>query len=171
MTIEVRLLDELARRDSFDCGVPSLDDWLKHQAGQAQRKRLASVWIATATEDPSRVLGFYSLAPWQITFQDCPPALRKRLPRYPIHGTLIARLAVASSEQGQGLGSVLLVDALRRIWKASESVPVQAAIVHALDDGAAEFYRLHGFLAFPENPRNRFLPMKTVADLFEAGSE
>ena len=166
MRIDIRPLDERAGRSGFDSGAASLDEWLERQAGQAQRKRLASVWVASPPDDPTRVLGYYCLAPWQIAFEDCPDALRKRLPRYPIHVTLLARLAVATSVQGQGLGGVLIADALKRTWKASENVPVQGVVVHAMDDRAAAFYRHHGFLAFPNESLHLFLPMKSVAALF-----
>ena len=168
MTIDVRPLDERADRANFSCGVGSLDEWLERQAGQAVRRRLASVWVAFPRDDLARVLGYYSLAPWQIAFENCPDALRKRLPRYPLHVTLIARLAVASSAQGEGLGGVLLTDALKRAWSASEIVPVQGVIVHAKDDRAAAFYRHHGFLDFPEEALHLFLPMKSIAALFSA---
>ena len=56
--ILVRRLDGQARRDLFDCGEPALDDWLRRQAGQAESKRLASVWIAFTEDEPSRVLGY-----------------------------------------------------------------------------------------------------------------
>jgi GNAT superfamily N-acetyltransferase len=161
----VRRLDETANRAAFDSGVPALDDWLRNQAGQAERKRLASVWIATPAGDPARILGYYSLAPWQIAFEDGPPILRKRLPRYPLAVTLLARLAVARSAQGRGLGGELLVDALLRSYEASETVPVQAVVVHAKDASVAGWYARHGFLPFPDRPLHLFMPMATVAAL------
>jgi GNAT superfamily N-acetyltransferase len=166
MKIEIRSLDDRADRNDFDSGAPALDEWLERQAGQAQRKRLATVWIASPPDDPARILGYYSLAPWQIAFEECPDALRKRLPRYPIHVTLLARLAIATSAQGRGLGGVLLTDALKRTWQASKTVPVQGVIVHAMDDRAATFYRHHGFLTFPKDALHLFLPMGSVAALF-----
>jgi GNAT superfamily N-acetyltransferase len=167
MTVAIRVLDAQADRANFDCGVPLLNEWLQHQAGQAQRKRLASVWIAVSPAQPNRVLGYYSLAPWQIAFEGCPESLRKRLPRYPVHVSLIARLAVDREHQGKGLGGVLLADALKRTWLASEAVPVQAVLVHAKDDRAAQFYRNHGFIPFPHEPHHLYLPMQSVSRLFE----
>jgi GNAT superfamily N-acetyltransferase len=165
LKLVVRRLDDEADRDRFDCGVPVLNDWLKHQAGQAERKRLASVWIATTADDPATLVGYYSLAPWQIAFEECPPALRKKLPRYPVAVTLLARLAVARTAQGQGVGAELLVDGLLRAHAASEAVPVQAVVVHAKDDAAATWYRRHGFLAFADRPHHLFLAMETIASL------
>ncbi len=166
MRIVIRSLDGRADRTGFRSGVPALDEWLERQAGQAQQKRLASVWIASPPDQPELVLGFYSLAPWQIAFEDCPGELRKRLPRYPIQVSLIARLAVAIGHQGKGLGGILLLDGLKRAWIAGETLPVQAVLVHAKDDRAAEFYRRYGFKPFPNRPLHLYLPMGTVEALF-----
>jgi GNAT superfamily N-acetyltransferase len=163
VNVHVRSLDDQADRDGFDCGVDALDDWLRNQAGQAQRKRLASVWIASPVEDPARVVGYYSLAPWQVAFERCPAALRKRLPHYPLAVSLIARLAVTRQWQGQGWGGFLLVDALDRARRASDLVPVQAVVVHAKDERVAALYERYGFVPFPAQPLHLYLPMESVA--------
>ena len=166
MTLVIRALDESADRTEFDCGVPILNEWLRRQAGQAQRKRLSSVWIAATPDAPRRVCGYYSLAPWQIAFDDCPEPLRKRLPAYPVHVSLVARLAVDRGHQGKGLGGVLLADAMKRAWQAGKAVPVQAVVVHAKDAHAAAFYRAHGCIPFPHEPHHLYLPMPSMERLF-----
>jgi GNAT superfamily N-acetyltransferase len=160
--VSIRTLDDEADRGGFRSGVEALDLWLHQQAGQAVRKRLASVWIASREGQPEIVVGYYSLAPWQVAFQRCPEELKRRLPEYSIPMTLIARLAVAAEHQGQGLGGILLVDALNRAWSASKLVPVQAVLAHAKDERAAGFYRHHGFLPFPNERFHLFLPMESV---------
>jgi GNAT superfamily N-acetyltransferase len=77
----------------------------------------------------------------------------------------MARLAVDKGLQGKGLGGVLLADAMKRVWTASEAVPVQAVVVRAKDDRASRFYRSHGFIPFPHEPLHLYLPMKTVSRL------
>ncbi len=168
MDIRIRAMDDAADRAGFTCGVEALDAWLRQQAGQAQRRRLASVWIASPAAHPERIAGYYSLAPWQVAFEDCPEDLRRGLPRYPIPVILIARLAVASDRQGKGLGGILLVDALQRAGAASGLVPVQAVLVHAKDERAAGFYAHYGFQRFPRQRFVLFLPMATAARLASA---
>jgi GNAT superfamily N-acetyltransferase len=164
----VRRLDDAANRGAFDSGVAALDEWLRNQAGQAERKRLASVWIATTAEDQATILAYYSLAPWQIAFEECPSTIRKRLPRYPIAVTLLARLAVARSAQGRGVGAEVLVDALLRSHRASQTVPVQAVVVHAKDARVADWYSRHGFVPFPDRPLHLFISMATISALKSA---
>ena len=162
MNISIRRLDPRADRESFRSGVPSLDDWLSQHATQAERKHLASVWIASTPGDLSQVLGYYSLAPWQVSFDECPAPLRRRLPRYPLAVSLIARLAVAKNQQGNGLGSALLADALLRIRGAGETIPVQAVVVHAKDDRVAGWYRRFGFAPFPDQALFLYLPISGI---------
>ena len=163
MKLVVRALDDGVDRSAFACGTDALDGWLRHQAGQAQRKRLASVWIATPEDRPVEIVGYYSLAPMQVAFEDAPPSLRRKLPRYPISVSLLARLAIDRRWQRQGFGGVLLFDALSRCLRASEAVPTQAVVVHAKDEAAAAYYERFGFQRFPGRPRHLFLPMASVA--------
>ena len=138
---------------------------------QSVKKRLASVWIASPKENPETIAGYYSLAPWQIAFDSYPEKLRKKLPEYPIHVTLLARLAVANSFQGHGLGGILLINALRRAWHAAQAVPVQAILVHAKDERAAQFYQRYGLQSLPNEPLHLFMPMASVRQLLEARVE
>ena len=43
----------------FDCGVPELDDWLKHRALQNEASRASRTFVVTAG---GRVVGYYALA-------------------------------------------------------------------------------------------------------------
>jgi ribosomal protein S18 acetylase RimI-like enzyme len=80
---------------------------------------------------------------------------------------LLGRLVVAKSHQGMGLGSILLADALQRIAQASQVMAVYAAVVDALNDQAAGFYRQFGFVPLPSQPLKLFLPMASVAKLVD----
>jgi len=82
---------------------------------------------------------------------------------------LIGRLAVDERCQGSGLGKLLLVDALRKIARAAETVAAAAVVQGAIDDDAKAFYVQYGFLALQDDPRHLFLPMATVRQLLEAG--
>jgi ribosomal protein S18 acetylase RimI-like enzyme len=75
----------------------------------------------------------------------------------------MGRLAVDRQFKGQGLGAVLLADALTRAL--SSDIAAFALIVDAKDDAAPAFYRHHGFTAFADNPRTLFLPLATVKAL------
>ena len=89
------------------------------------------------------------------------PQLIKKLPRYPVvPGALLGRLAVARTQQGLGLGGVLLADALKRSARAE--MGVFAMVVDAENEAAQRFYEHHGFTHLPGASRRLFLPIDTA---------
>lgn len=74
---------------------------------------------------------------------------------------LIARLAVDKRYAKQGFGEWLLIDALRRLLDASETVGFPLVVVDA-KDGVANFYERFGFTAFQDMPNKLFM---TIADI------
>jgi len=150
-------------RKSFDCGERSLNQYL--YANQDIRRRINRVFAASPPDAPWQVIGYYSLSAGSLDATDLPEEFRRRLPGYPVPVVLLGRLAVAESHQGKGLGSILLADALQRIAQASQVMAVYAAIVDALNDRAAEFYRQFGFIPLPSQPLKLFLPLDSVTTL------
>ncbi len=80
-----------------------------------------------------------------------PAAQAKRLPHYPVPVALIGRLAVDRRYAGQGLGSMLLADAIDRVAFASQTLAVYAVVVDAKNDQARRFYERFGFVMLPES--------------------
>ena len=111
-------------------------------------------------------LPHYTLCATAILVQDLPPELVRKLPRYPlIPATLLGRLAVDSRYQGQGLGTFLLLDALRR--SLMSEIASYAVVVDAIDAKASVFYQHHQFIPFPNQPQRLYLPMATLSSMFE----
>jgi len=153
-------------RAAFSCGIPALDQYLKLQAGQDSRKHVAAVFLLLSQDD--RIAGFYTLSSCVLKGDDLPQRLLKklRLPRYPQPpATLIGRLSVDLSFRGQGLGELLLIDALKRAATASSEVASLGVVVDAKNDTARGFYIRYGFLPFLEAPNRLFLPMGTIEAL------
>ncbi|WP_410526069.1 GNAT family N-acetyltransferase [Rickettsia endosymbiont of Ceutorhynchus obstrictus] len=85
------------------------------------------------------------------------------VPYYPLPGILIGKLAVDMKYQGLGIGSELLIDALKRIYIASKNVfGIYAVIVEAKNDKAKLFYEHFGFINFHNKPKSLYLPIKTI---------
>jgi len=154
-------------RKSFDCGEPALNQYLTRYAGQNIRRHINRVFVASSPDAPQRAIGYYSLSAGSLHATALPEALRRRLPRYPVPVVLLGRLAVAESHQSQGLGSILLADALERVVQASQVMAVYAVVADALNDRVAELYRQFGFIPLPSQPLNLFLPMESVATVFD----
>lgn len=157
-------------RAAFACGVDSLDQYLKRQASQDQKRDVARAYVLTdVTEGARTIYGYYTLSSSAVDLTALPEPLRKGLPGYPlVPVVLLGRLAVDQRFKGQGIGKVLLADALARALEVSVQVAVWAVIVDALDEGAAEFYRHFGFLPLPGTPRTLVLPVTTLR-LLEKG--
>jgi GNAT superfamily N-acetyltransferase len=92
-----------ARRE-FDCGNAALNDYLARYARQNHRTAVSKTFVAVAEDEPARILGYYSLSAGELEFDRVPHELTERLPRYPLPVVRLARLAVARSLQGCGLG-------------------------------------------------------------------
>ena len=154
-------------RAGFLCGNPSLDRYLKEQASQDLRRSCAAPFVLVPEAGSETILGYYTLSSDGIDAGDLPGGFSKMLPRYPlIPATLLGRLGVDQRHRGQGIGEFLLMDALHRALIQGAEIATAAVVVEAIDERAAAFYRHFEFVAFPSIPKRRFLPMKSVAQLF-----
>ena len=112
-----------------------------------------------------KIAGYYSLSAASFEKDELPSALAKRLPHYPVPAAVLGRLAIDRDQQGRGLGETLLLDAIRRVVRASTTIAVYATIVDAKNERAQAFYERYGFRAFASEPRRLFLPLETFEKL------
>jgi ribosomal protein S18 acetylase RimI-like enzyme len=159
-------------RNGFDCGVEALDIWLRQTALQHQGKGISRTFVAIPadasvvrswapagyTVAPTSILGFYALTSAFVLTGDLPAKQAKRYPRQ-IPVTRLGRLAVRSHMQGQGLGQMLLADAVNRTRMAAQAVGSAGLFVDAKDETAARFYRRYGFIACADQPLKLFLSL------------
>ena len=156
-------------RAGFTCESEPLERYLKQQANQDLRKDLSVTYVLVPTNARNRIAGYYTVSAESIPADDLPSELVKklRLPHYKtIPATLVGRLARDLSYKGQGLGELLLMDALKLAWKISEKIASWAVVVDVKDEKARRFSLDFGFISFVDTPQRLYLPMKTVAQLF-----
>jgi GNAT superfamily N-acetyltransferase len=154
-------------RTTFTCGSESLDRYFQTQASQDVRRKANGVFVLVDPRLDTNVLGYYTLCATALPQGDVPVAARKHVPRYPlVSATLVGRLAVATTRQGQGLGGLLLADAVLRAYVSARSVGSSMLVVDAIDEQAAAFYKANGFARLPESPR-LVLPMRAIGKLVE----
>jgi GNAT superfamily N-acetyltransferase len=161
----IKAVEPLGKHDraAFSCGVVALDDWFRSRAGQDERRNVARVFVAI--DDRFGIVGFYSLSSFTLAIADLPPDHAKRLPRYDrIPAALIGRLARDERVRGEGVGELLLADAVRRVLEAARSLAVFAIVVDAKDEPSAAFYRAFGFSHFPSSPLRLFVPASEAAE-------
>jgi predicted N-acetyltransferase YhbS len=165
--LRLERLDERHEVGGFASGNNELDGWLHRNALAAQHMDSARTFVVT---DGGRVVGYFSLTMASVLRHDAPARLVRGLPGYPIGAVLLARLAVNRSDQGRGLGALLLAEALRKAVAAGEHAAARLVIVDAIDDQAVAFYRRHGFTAAPEQELRLYRRTKDIrASLDAAG--
>jgi hypothetical protein len=161
--LRIESLNDGHDRAAFESGVEPLDRYLRTQASQDVRKRVASCFVLT--NGSVAPLGYYTLAATSVALTDLPASLSKKLPRYPaIPATLMGRLAVDARHRGQRLGELLLFDAFSRALRAE--IATYAFVVDAKDETAAGFYSAYNFLPLTAPGRRMFVPMAEIAKLF-----
>lgn len=133
---------------------------------QFDRRDLGRTFVAAAP-DFAQILGYYTLSSGSVSYEELPNTESRSLPsRIPIPVLHLGRLAVDLSAKGKGLGSFLLLDALRRGLVSGRSVAMRAVEVYAIDDSARAFYRKYGFVELLDDQQHLYLSMKQVAKLF-----
>jgi GNAT superfamily N-acetyltransferase len=154
-------------RERFDCGKDLLTNYLKYQASQDVKRKLAACFVL-ADSNSGRIKGYYTLSNSSIPLSSFPESIRKKLPpSYNlIPTTLLGRLAIDLQDQGKGIGKVLLVDALKRCYEISKELGSFAVVVDPIDSEAIEFYRKYGFILLPDSGK-MFIAIKTLEGLFD----
>jgi GNAT superfamily N-acetyltransferase len=159
-------LNALHHKKQFRCGKQILDHYLHTQAKQDVKRYISACFVLA--DEANNVKGYYTLSSASLERVHLPEEIIRKLPpTYSnLPATLLGRLAVDNLHKGQGLGALLLMDALRRSYDVSiGDVASMAVVVDPLDEDARMFYDRYGFILLPDSGK-MFLPMKTIADLF-----
>jgi GNAT superfamily N-acetyltransferase len=146
----------------FDCGEPSLDDWLRRRALQQNEETGASrTYVVCAGK---RVVGYYARAVGAVVQAHAPGRVRRNMPD-PVPVIIVGRLAVHKDFQGRKIGPALMRDAVLRTLQASAIAGIRAILVHAISERARLFYEDCGFISSPMDPMTLMI---TVADAVKA---
>lgn len=144
----------------FNCGTPVLNLWLKTQAGQAAKKRQSVTFVIT--NDQNVVLGFYALAVRKpFPTESLPPKLAAVFP-IGTNATVLARLAIDVSQQGKGIGGLLLREAMQRVKEMATETGDLLLYVDA-KDGQASFYTKYGFTPLVSDPQTLFIRIADIS--------
>ena len=152
-------------RSRFNCGVGALNNYLKAMASQQAKKDNTRTFVLESDQNPSHIIGFYTLTMTPIDLKTLPEKLQKKH-QSSTSGGLIARLAIDERYKVQGYGKWMLIDALKKLLAASDCVAFPVVIVDA-KDGAKQFYEHFGFQAFQEYENKLFI---TIADIRASSS-
>jgi len=163
-------------RAAFSSGVEQVDNFLQKTASKLVKGGTARVFVMVAPhQNPKDLLGFYSINAHSVDYGDLPNRYRRyALPGGGIPAAFIGMMGVTQAAQGQGIGSLLLADALKGAYLASHRVGTAMVLLDILDCGNPEavtrrqrLYEGFGFQHLASSPLRMFIPMATVAQLQE----
>lgn len=174
--MEIRPLRPQDDRSGFSSGEADLDRFFVKYAGQNQFKHhIGTTYVAA---DGEVIRGYVTVSMAHLEVEDLPERLAKRLPRYPLPVLRLARLAVSTQAQGQGVGSALLL-AVFRIALSQADVAGCVGVVVDAKPQAIEWYARFGFTPMPvqeggsaarPRPIPMFLALNTVRAAMDPGS-
>ncbi len=147
-------------RDSFDCGDPALNDFLRRHARKSHDAGGAKTFLAVA--DSGQILGFYSLSSASVAYARTPSIISKGLARHEVPCFRLARLAVDARAQGLGLGGQLLLAAGRRCLMAAEHVGAVALLIDAKSERVTAWYEQYGAVRLQDAPLSLLLSFSTI---------
>lgn len=165
LRIEVLGRKHRALLADFENQHASLVEYLKRYAlRHAEKDLLARTYLAIdEVGGVARLAGYFSLSTVSVERASVTrlPAL-DRLPRFPIPGVLLARLAVTQRVQGQGLGRYLFEESLGLTLQLAKTGPVafRLFVTDAIDAQASRFYERFGLVRLGEE-----YPCRMVLDL------
>jgi len=148
-------------RGAFSCGIEPLDIYLRRQATQDMKRRISRVFIARYRREEAEIVGYYTLSSLSIDLSALPDNTARKLPKHPMPAALIGRLAVDASAQHQGIGKMLLSNAIKRTLAVSDDIGIYAVVVDAINQNATSFYMRYGFSRLTDTANRLFLPLKS----------
>ena len=150
-------------RQSFDCGDPAMNDFLRRYARQSHEQNASKTFCAIDLATPNRVLGFYTVAPSAVAHEMVPASMTKGMAQHEVSGFKLARIATDIAVAGQGLGGQLLAAvALRCLRIAAEAGDV-LLIIDAKGERAAQWYSSYGAEPLQNRPLTLVMPLATFA--------
>jgi GNAT superfamily N-acetyltransferase len=155
-------LNSSHKKNSFVCEEPSLENYLRKQAGQDIKRQVAACFVLQGAG--GGIKGYYTLSADSVDRTLIPEQLQKKLPYKNLPVTLLGRLARDRNYKGQGIGELLLADALRRAYQASATIASWAVVTDPINDKARSFYECFGFISLESG--RMFIPMQTIKASF-----
>lgn len=161
-------LDRNHDRKGFRCGEQALDMYLVTTARQHAEKGISRTFVAVDEVAPRRVVGYFTLTVAEVDRDLLPVRQKRGMPKGGLPVIKLARLAVDRDFQGQGMGGVLIVEALRRAMSAQVMTGSVAVLVEAKSDRAAAFYEKYGFVRLPDTLRVLCMGFGPIQELLQA---
>jgi GNAT superfamily N-acetyltransferase len=163
----IELLGKQHHRDGFDCGNEALNQFLKQTARQHIQKGVSRTFVLVNTEQPEIIIGFFTLTLCEVHLDQFPAKLLKKYPAQ-VPGVKLARLAVDQAYQRQGIGEVLMIEAMQRALIIADNAGGIGLFVDAKDESAKTYYSRYGFVSLEDTSLVLFLPLSVIQQMLES---
>lgn len=148
-----------------------VDNYFKRTANKLAKADNARIWVLTGQDD--QVIGFHAINAHAVDYADLPERFSRTRPGHGmIPAAYISMIGVDRRQSGKGYGGVLLIDALRRIVRASDALGLAVVMLDVLDDGQPAqvqrrltLYTGYGFTPLVSKPLRLFMPIATARTL------
>ena len=162
----IELLDKTHNRTDFNCSNEYLNQYLRQTARQHNQKGISRTFVLadTASEKMKVIIGFFTLSLCEVCSAKLPPSLAKKYP-LTVPGVKLARLAVDINWQSQGIGKILIIEAMKRAVIIADNAGVIGLFVDAKDDRAKQYYTRYGFISLKDNLLEMFLSLATIRQI------
>ena len=156
----IEQLEKRHKRKDFSSGVEAVDDWLKKSARQAQSKQLSITRVLL--KKPDTIAGYYTLAMGQVSFDELPHQIARKLPKTLVPIITLAWLGIEKNYQGKSFGERLLAQALSDCHQTGQIMPFVAVILDCININAKGFYQRYDFDELPGHPMKLMLPWQLL---------
>jgi predicted N-acetyltransferase YhbS len=162
----IELLDKQHDRDRFDCGNPALNQFLKQTARQHIQKGVSRTFVLVDTEQPEIIIGFFTLTLCEVRIDKFSAKFFKKYPSQ-VPGVKLARLAVELAYQRQGIGEILMIEAMQRAAIVADNAGGIGLFVDGKDESAKTYYSRYGFVNLEDASLELFLPLSVIQQMLE----
>ncbi|MFC0821149.1 GNAT family N-acetyltransferase [Moraxella marmotae] len=153
--LNVQPLNKHHNKQAFDCGNDNINRHLQQMASQQCKKGITQVHIVA---DGEHIQAFYTLSAISLNNE---LGVIKSYPKQ-VPAVLIGRLGVSLTQQGKGLASQLIANAMQQAKAISQVAGVAFVVIDAKTEHLAKYYIDMGFIRLPNNPLRLVYPISQI---------
>lgn len=162
-------------RAAFSCGVEQVDNYFQKTASKLSKADNVRTYVKVSAGDKTKVEGFYAINAHSVHYADLPNKYKRAAPGHgSIPAVYISMIGRDNTCKGQGVGGILLVDALKRTAIGADQFGVAIVMLDVLDCGdpkavekRKKTYERYGFQPLSSEDLRMFLPIATVRKLLD----
>ena len=160
-----RLTDDHVLED-FCCEDQDMDQWFTKSSRQQDRAGGCAVHVCVNAAE--RIVGFFTLTSIEIRGDSVSKGASSGMTTVP--STLLGRLALDGDLRGQGIGALLMLEALHATCLSTKYVASRLAVLDAKNEKLVERYGELGFTPTNTDPLRMWMRISTARKtLAEAG--